>query len=250
MSRSKRSLSAVCLSSVVLGAVALVAPAAVSADVLVMRDGSRVETEGTWETRGRLIRFTLPNGTLGSVRADEVDLEASEEATRVAAEEAAREASTTGEEAEARAPREKPEPVLVLTDKDIARAESSVVDEARSSANLANVRVLNWEYREDEGGNPYRIVGTVRNVGFTGVEDIIVSVKVIGVDSTGEAHSDVVVEGKARLDVERLDSGDETEFEFPLTQRQLIGTGNPSFFANPRVELEVKSKSEGESAEG
>ncbi|MEM9554205.1 MAG: hypothetical protein AAGC60_08090 [Acidobacteriota bacterium] len=244
MRRSVLTLAAACMLALLVAGPGT-APAA--ADVIVLRDGSRIVTDGPWETRGRLVRFTLPDGTLGSVRASEVDAEASAEATREAEEAAQREAEEAAR-ADEETPRKKPEPVLVLTDKDVRRADSDVVDSAQNQADLANVRVLDWDYEELESENPpYRIVGTVRNIGLTGVEDIIVSIQVIGVDANGGSHSDVVVEGRARLDAERLDAGAETQFDFPIDQRQLIATGNPSFFSNPRVEFEVKSRSEGTS---
>jgi len=47
------------------------------ADWLVFLAGGVQETRGTWEVRGRQVRFTSTSGTLLSVRADEVDLAAS-----------------------------------------------------------------------------------------------------------------------------------------------------------------------------
>ncbi len=86
------------------------------ADLLVLRDGNRVETSGGWEVKGRVVVFKTADGTLASLRLSEVDLEASDRAT---AEAAARRAAA--EEA-AKKPAEKRKPVLVLTDADIARA--------------------------------------------------------------------------------------------------------------------------------
>ncbi len=54
----------------------LSAPVA-SADVLVTKEGARVETQGPWEVRGRQVIFTTPKGVLSSMRLAEVDLEAS-----------------------------------------------------------------------------------------------------------------------------------------------------------------------------
>lgn len=60
------------------------------ADWLVLADGSRVETEGSWEVKGRQIVFTTADGTLSSLKTEQVDLDASREATRAAVERAAR----------------------------------------------------------------------------------------------------------------------------------------------------------------
>ncbi|HMB54781.1 MAG TPA: FxLYD domain-containing protein [Thermoanaerobaculia bacterium] len=64
-----------------------------AADWLVLADGSRVETEGTWEVKGRQIVFTTADGTLSSLKTEQVDLDASREATRAAVERAARPAT-------------------------------------------------------------------------------------------------------------------------------------------------------------
>ena len=64
--------------------------AAAQADWLVTRAGERIETEGSWQVKGRMVVFTRPGGTLASMRLSEVDLDASREATARAAEAAAR----------------------------------------------------------------------------------------------------------------------------------------------------------------
>ncbi len=53
-----------------------------AADWLVASDGSRIETTGPFKVEGKLVIFTLPNGTLGSLPLSEVDLEASRCADR------------------------------------------------------------------------------------------------------------------------------------------------------------------------
>src|SRR6476661_7310749 len=58
------------------------APAA--ADWLVTREGGRIETRGAWKVKNQLVVFTLPNGTLSSLRLSEIDLAASEKATEKA----------------------------------------------------------------------------------------------------------------------------------------------------------------------
>jgi hypothetical protein len=78
-----------------------VSSAAVSADVLVARDGLRIETKGPWKVKGRVVVFTTSDGSLSSMRVSELDLEASEAATREAAE-----AAKAAEEAKNRPPAE------------------------------------------------------------------------------------------------------------------------------------------------
>ena len=45
-----------------------------AADWLVAKDGSRIETQGPWEVKGRLVVFTTAQGELASMRADDLDL--------------------------------------------------------------------------------------------------------------------------------------------------------------------------------
>jgi hypothetical protein len=99
------------------GAVALallLGPAPLHADWIVTRQGERFEIHGTWQLKGKLVVFTLPNGTLSSMRADRVDLDASKQATAQAKQQAA-----------APPPAAKAEPkrkaVIVLTDKDFKK---------------------------------------------------------------------------------------------------------------------------------
>lgn len=96
--------------------VALVAlAAAAGADWLVTKEGARVETDGPWKVKGSIVVFTLPNGTLSSIRLSEVDLDKSAAATY--------EAKNPPPPAEDEAEEEREvEPVLDVTDKDIRRA--------------------------------------------------------------------------------------------------------------------------------
>lgn len=83
---------------------------ALGADWLVTREGERIETQGPWEVKKGTVVFTLPSGTLSSLRLSAVDLEASEALTA----EAARPAPPPP-------PAGPPPPVLTITDKDIRR---------------------------------------------------------------------------------------------------------------------------------
>lgn len=97
-----------------LPAVLLALPA--SADWLVMQDGSRLETRGEWSVEGAKVLFTLRNGTLSTVRARDVDLEASEALTRDKEAEAAAVAEAADADIEV------PDPVWTITDEDIPQA--------------------------------------------------------------------------------------------------------------------------------
>lgn len=108
--------------------------APLQADWLVTRDGQRTETRGPWEVRGRIVVFTSASGVLMSMRALEVDLEASEELTRRAVEGAEQPAQPEPEV-------EKPakDPIMVLTNRDVgfgtdgAQGVEGLVDRLRNA---------------------------------------------------------------------------------------------------------------------
>jgi len=143
-----------------LAAGTLATPA--SADWLVTKDGARLETKGAWRVEGRQVIFDLPNGTLSTIRVDEVDLDRS-----------------AVETAEARAVASSPtpvvapkkEPVLRLTEKDIppsGEAEEANADgEAAKSGEevAATLEVISWEKTENGTGDGVEIFGTIRNNG-------------------------------------------------------------------------------------
>ncbi len=146
-------------------ALLILAPTPTLADWLVTHDGARIEIQGSWQEKGRVIVFTARDGTLASMRTSEVDLEAS----RVLTEEEA----AAREKPPAAVATEKKPSVLVLTDDDVnhvdptafeagaARDEGDAGDEGGSPPDL---EVTNWRQSDlDEGG--VRIRGTLRNNG-------------------------------------------------------------------------------------
>jgi len=93
----------------------LLGPAPLHADWIVTRQGERFEIQGTWQLKGKLVVFTMPNGTLSSMRADRVDLDASKQATAQAKQQAA------APPAAAAKAEPKRKAVIVLTDKDFKK---------------------------------------------------------------------------------------------------------------------------------
>ncbi len=197
-----------------LWAAAAAAPAA--ADWLVLRDGSRLETAGPWKAKGRLAVFELPDGTLSSVRLDQVDVEASAEATRRAAELARQEAETKKGPAPAR------KPVRSLTDSDFRRAvpapaeapgetgaegEAAAGDAAVTPGGVASDQLVvsGWdqETTEDVG---LAITGTISNRGQELATDV--TLEVVLFDVTGER----IAQAPATLDRTAIPAGGETAF--------------------------------------
>ncbi|HVT61046.1 MAG TPA: FxLYD domain-containing protein [Thermoanaerobaculia bacterium] len=111
---------------------ACLAGSALLADWIVTREGGRFEIKGGWEIKGKQVVFTLPGGTLSSLRADQVDLAASKAAT-----EQARQAAAAPPAAAAPAkPRKKS--LVVLTDKDFKKPAASDSTSPPARANPAN----------------------------------------------------------------------------------------------------------------
>lgn len=140
----------VALSGALIGLVAA-SGSPLLADWLVLADGTRIETRGPWQVRGRMVTFTDTKGTFSSLRADEVDLDASEAATRAAAE-----APAGGGTDDAAAPASPPPPpLLVLTDADVGRGGpvatgvDALVDQLRQAHRFGNVDaamgLVHWE---------------------------------------------------------------------------------------------------------
>ncbi len=178
---------------------------AVSADVLITRDGARVETKGAWKVEGRQVIFTLPNGTLSAMRASEVDLDASRSATH--------QASAPAEPPPPPPP--PPPPVLVLTNKDLPEViegagGSGAPGSPTAPGDREPVQVTSWRQLEvDEG---IEIRGTLQNTAkSTMAASISVSLEVKDEDD------EVIGTAVAFLRSETLMPGSSTSFKATLT---------------------------------
>ncbi len=144
---------------------------AARADWLVTRDGARIETKGAWKVDGRRVIFTMPNGTLSALRTEELDLDQSALLTTQAREAPAMPAPVV---------KEKKEPVLRLTEKDIppvgaAQLEANeAADQAGKTDGAAKegegektetspLEVISWEKTENATGDGTEIFGTIKN---------------------------------------------------------------------------------------
>lgn len=157
----------------VLTLLLLAAGAPAAADWLVTRDGSRLETRGPWQVKGKMVVFTAANGTLSSLRLSEVDLEASRVATETA----------KAPPPEPEPPPKAKEPVLVLTDADIPRArkpppQPEAEEEAEEQA--GTVHVASWSEISEPGSFDVQILGTLRNDTPDLATDLAVTVKLFG----------------------------------------------------------------------
>ncbi|HEV8238667.1 MAG TPA: FxLYD domain-containing protein [Thermoanaerobaculia bacterium] len=189
----------------------LAAPA--RADWLVLGDGSRVETRGAWEERGATVVFHLPNGTLGSVRARDVDREAT------AAANAPPPAQPTA------APSSSPKPVLVLTDADVGHVDAAqfAAEQAAAAAAKApaaqpttppsrgaakppeRLEVTTWR-RDAASATTVTLVGEVRNISSAVTAGVRVTALLY--DEKGE----LIATSDAILGADVLQPGQSTNF--------------------------------------
>lgn len=189
----------------------LAAPAA--ADWLVLNDGSRVETDGAFKVNGRLIVFTSASGDLASLRADEVDLTASERVTG----EAQRAAAAGAVPAAEPLPRSPRTPVLVLTDADVGHVspDQEVAEEGNEEAAAAvdglRLNVVDWDQEESPDGEGVTVVGSLRNDGANVATSIQMQVQVL------DSQAEIVGTTTATLSSNNLGSGEVLNFraKFP-----------------------------------
>lgn len=177
------------------GLAVLLSVAPASADWLVTRAGARVETKGPWQVKGNQIVFTQPNGRLSSLRASDVDLDASAKATSEAAQ-------APVEKAPEAAPAKK-KSVLVLTDKDVGHVDASsdtppppTESEAAAAdkpAAAGAVVVDVWERQKMADNNGVEIFGSIKNSGKDTATDISLVVKIYDIGGAMVASVDATL---------------------------------------------------------
>lgn len=207
-----------------------------SAEVLVMRDGQRVETAGPWKVQGRVVVFERATGGLVSVRSDTVDLAASRAAL-----------SQRGRvEPSAPAP-EDSRPVrrasrLRLTNDDVRPAVSEAADRrvspeaAERARRWARSRLVvdTWARAELPGGLGIEIAGLLQNKSAATVEvtDVVVDLR----GSGGE----IIATRRTSPEEPVLAPGDATRFRVAFHDARAVD-GQPDF----RVEASESSAAPG-----
>jgi hypothetical protein len=143
---------------IALGLLALgVAHLPAHADWLVTHEGGRVETKGPWQMKGKLVVFTrADDGALASLRASEVDLDASAKATADAKVQAA-----------APPPPVAPQKTLaVLPDTDFRKPApvAAAPDGAPAAAARSGPLVISdWKRVDNPSGDGISVEGTLHN---------------------------------------------------------------------------------------
>lgn len=235
------------LSWMAVGILSWVLTASAAADVLVMKDGGRVRTQGAWKVQGSVVVFTLHNGTLSSVRTREVDLDRSAQATANFREEARRAA----QDVEPRRPR----PVVrEITSEDVPLASPQVLAaEAAAAAGEAPagengaaggapenrlLEVVEWQQADQPDGSA-EIVGKVRNKTENAVGEVAVRVTVY------DADGEVLKSGYAFLAAPALGPRRTTSFRMPLED---VYTFDNVRFDLEGMEILIRATGAGEAA--
>jgi hypothetical protein len=212
------------LRGLVLAVVAIAAAApALRADWLVLRDGSKLELRGAWKVDGKRVVFQLADGTLSSLKLDQVDLDASAKATANAAAPAPPKKSARSAPAEPKARR-------VFTDADFSHPvlpdpEAAVADGAAEGATPNDAQpkadtkaaqpleVLVWNQSVDPGTGQITITGTLRNAGEDLATAVVVEVQLV------DRNGAVLTKSNANVSTPNVRAGAEVEFRvrFPST---------------------------------
>lgn len=185
------------------GSLALLASGA-AADWLVTQDGSEVEIAGPWTVEGKMVTFTLPNGTLGSMRLSAIDLDASQALTEEAAA-AAKPAPVVSE------PKRKAE--FVLTDADVGHPKTDSSESAGEAADAAapdpsqSLRIAGWRDNVDPSTTSVTVTGNLQNPTQNPATSIALNVMLYGEDGT------VLETSPAELEQRFLNPGASMRFE-------------------------------------
>jgi hypothetical protein len=209
-------------------ALLLLAPTPTLADWLVTHDGARIEIQGSWQEKRRVIVFTALDGTLASIRASEIDLEAS----RILTEE---KAAAGQEPAAAAVAKEKKAAVLVLTDDDVNHVDPTAFEagatgeEGEEGGAPPDLEVTNWRQSDlDEGG--VRIRGTLRNNGKKTAVGLTMDVNLLDVQGVVVATRPGVLTSRA------LQPSEMANFQVDFPEVILF---NSASFSVEQVEVQI-----------
>jgi hypothetical protein len=218
-----------------------------AADWLVTQDGDQVETQGPWEIKGKLVVFTLPGGTLSSMRLSDVDLDASNQLTTKKNMPAAPAVATT----------QRREATIVITDSDVAHVGPEAVPSsaterqeagAEARAELAGaaasgegLTVTEWNQEFDDGIDGVVVTGSVENRSSNLHSEITLQVMLYNTDGSLAGRA------AATLDNILLRAGQSSSFRAAFAG--IVGFDRPEFRLNSAPLSPRQDGSEG-AAEG
>jgi hypothetical protein len=186
-----------------------------SADWLITREGARVETQGAWTVKGKLVVFKTADGKLSSLRVADVDLDASRNATEEAV------AASAQADAEPDRPAEAKRSVRVITDKDVRQAEPG----SKATSGLG-VQVDTWKQDGDPKDGHVVINGSVQNASDAPAADL--QLKVMLFDQNGA----LIASSQAALGAKTLPPG----------ERSIFRADFPGFFSFATLKFEPQSR--------
>lgn len=194
-----------------LALVAGTAAGPAAADWLVTKEGARVETQGAWTVKGKLVVFKTAEGKLASLRVADVDLDASRNAT----EEAVAAQAQAEAEPETPAP-ERKKSVRTITDKDVRQAGPAAAPgspEAAAAASPSGPGVVVDTWRQDRDSEDGHVVidGLLQNA--SGATAVDMQLKVMLYDDSGS----LMATSQAALGAQALPPGEKIKFraDFP-----------------------------------
>ena len=214
----------------VLGLLIALAALPATADWLVTQNGDQVETQGPWEIKGKLVVFTLPGGTLSSMRLSDVDLDASNQLTT----------KKNAPTAPAPAATQRREATIVITDSDVAHvgpeaAPSSAAERQQAGADARaelaggaasgeGLTVAEWNQEFDDGIDGVVVTGSVENRSSNLHSEITLQVMLYNTDGSLAGRA------AATLDNMLLRAGQSTSFRAAFAG--IVGFDRPEFRLN------------------
>lgn len=198
----------VCAASLLFGA----SVGTLEGDWLVLKDGSVVETAGTWQVKGNLVVFSMPNGSLASLRLSNVDLPSSTDL------------SLNGREEEMTPTAVKAPPrkiaSFVITDANVSHDEYEAERDA-AGANRGGTSPENpgsglvitaWDRADAPENNGLIVTGTLENQGAAPLAGIVLSA--VFYDENGDA----ILARDAQLNAQALSPQRRTNFRIDLPE--------------------------------
>lgn len=181
-----------------------------AADWLVTNEGAKVETQGAWTVKGKLVVFKTADGKLSSLRVADVDLDASRNATEEAV------AAEAQADAEPEKPAERKKSVRVITDKDVRQAAPAAPGSPEAASppgptSGPGVVVDTWKQDRDSEDGHVVINGSLQNA--SGATTVDLQLRVLLYDESGS----LMATSQAALGAVALPPGEKIVFraDFP-----------------------------------
>jgi pyruvate dehydrogenase E2 component (dihydrolipoyllysine-residue acetyltransferase) len=214
-------------------AILLASAAAIAAQVVVLKGGTRIELAKPYGLRGSQAILVRKDGTVLSVPASEIDQKATEQANVRKAPVRSEAPSAPETLAEAARSTAGARGKVQITDADVAHPmETSEEAPPASSSGGARVRVTDWK-QAISGGNIV-ITGSVQNVGTDPANGVSLSVEAL--DGQGK----VVATGFGTVAAGTLAPGATASFSATLSANHPIST----FTFHPRWEVPARPEAE------